>query len=458
MKLSEELRSTIIQSALSGKLTAANKYQANEITGTEYPCAWEQNTISGVVKKLVDGTHNPPSKIADVTPYKMLSAQNVTSNGLVNIENGRSLTEKDFKTLDSRTKLSKGDLVLTCVGTIGRSCVIKNEISNITFQRSVSILTPGEKVMGLYLKYFFDSPAIQSYMVKNAKGTAQKGFYLKQVANLPISIPPIEEQQRIVDRVDELMAKVDELEKIEKELDSLESGFADELKASIIEAGFSGRLFNDGEISAVSEIKNELERLMNSKAFKVHKYQNDTLDDEPYDIPENWKWGYLGTTTTYAQTKVKASPEFLKEDHWLLDMEDIEKETGKVNQKKRTTSQKFKGEKLRFEAGDLLYSKLRPYLKKVLIADEDGACTSELVPVKPLNGLLPEYLCWYLRSPFVTRIANKESYGTKMPRVGVATMINIPVPIPSKNCQKHIVDKLNLVISRIEELQSLAKH
>ena len=80
---------------------------------------------------------------------------------------------------------------------------------NICFQRSVTVISAF--VFNKYLKYILDSNYVFSFMNNNAKGTAQKGFYLNQVDNLVVPIPPLAEQKRIVDKVEELLALCDKL-------------------------------------------------------------------------------------------------------------------------------------------------------------------------------------------------------------------------------------------------------
>ena len=94
------------------------------------------------------------------------------------------------------------DIFFTIVGSMGRSCVYRGGY-NLCFQRSVAVLTT--LVMPEFLKYVLDTPYIQFFMYANATGTAQKGFYLNQVENLVIPVPPLAEQRRIVAKLEEIL-------------------------------------------------------------------------------------------------------------------------------------------------------------------------------------------------------------------------------------------------------------
>lgn len=183
----------------------------------------------------------------------------------------------------------------------------------------------------------------------------------------------------------------------------------------------------------------------------------------PFEIPDHWKWYPLGKIVEYGKGTHIGSGE-ISETTWVLDLEDIEKGTGRLLNKKRgtpTTSNKTK-----FCKGDVLYGKLRPYLNKVLVADEDGVCTTEIVPIRVVTAKLPllaEYLQSYLMSPFFLDYANKISYGVKMPRLGTKDAKAALIPVPPIEEQTRIVTKLDEAFAEIdraekayEELQTLA--
>lgn len=183
----------------------------------------------------------------------------------------------------------------------------------------------------------------------------------------------------------------------------------------------------------------------------------------PFEIPDHWKWYPLGKIVEYGKGTHIGSGE-ISETTWVLDLEDIEKGTGRLLNKKRgtpTTSNKTK-----FCKGDVLYGKLRPYLNKVLVADEDGVCTTEIVPIRVVTAKLPllaEYLQSYLMSPFFLDYANKISYGVKMPRLGTKDAKADLIPVPPIEEQTRIVTKLDEAFAEIdraekayEELQTLA--
>ena len=99
-----------------------------------------------------------------------------------------------------------------------------------------------------------------------------------------------------------------------------------------------------------------------------------------------------------------------------------------------------------------MYSKLRPYLNKVVLADQDGYCTSEILPLEFNSIILPEYARYYLMSPTFLRYANRCSYGVKMPRLGTEDGKKAIVPVPPINEQAGIVDRIHSVFLYLDSI------
>lgn len=175
--------------------------EADEIP-FEIPTNWMWVRLGNICSKVVDGDHNPPKGENHPTPYIMASSQNINNDRLVNLCSVRYLSKEVFEKENLRTLASEGDIFFTSVGSLGRSCVYDGSL-NICFQRSVSVITA--QIYNWYLKRCFDSPYYQNMMYAEAKGTAQKGFYLKQLSNSLIPLPPLAEQKRIVAKLAELL-------------------------------------------------------------------------------------------------------------------------------------------------------------------------------------------------------------------------------------------------------------
>lgn len=179
---------------------------ASEIEEEEIPFdvpeSWCWCRLGNICTKLVDGDHNPPAGLPTKTEYIMASSKNINNDSLVDLDKVRYLSKEVFEVENERTKAEKGDIFFTSVGTLGRSCVYDGS-KNICFHRSVSVIKT--EIYNKFFKYCLDAPFIQYFIIDNATGTAQKGFYLNQLAKLVIPLPPLEEQIEIVKKVEELL-------------------------------------------------------------------------------------------------------------------------------------------------------------------------------------------------------------------------------------------------------------
>ena len=247
---------------------------------------------------------------------------------------------------------------------------------------------------------------------------------------------------------------------------------AQQLKNSILLMAVQGKLVpqdpNDEPTSVLLErIHAEKERLIKEKKIKreknpsvIFKGADNTpyekigdevrslADEVPFDIPDSWEWVRLGNISSYAETKQKVNATSADPSIWGLDLEDIEK-GGRLLEYKTVGERKAVGDKTVFTKGDILYSKLRPYLLKILVAPDDGICTPEIVPFRVYGGIDPSYIVNYLKSPYVDNLINSITYGVKMPRVGTETMTSLLVPIPPLEEQRRIVEKIDEVASAV---------
>lgn len=226
--------------------------------------------------------------------------------------------------------------------------------------------------------------------------------------------------------------------------EALKKIIIDKATAGILTSHFSG----DGDV-------NEIIKRLPSLSNKRKKLLEQSFDyGKEYDIPSHWKWVRLGEISSYGDTPTKVMPSDMKEGTWILELEDIES-GGRLVAKKRYPDRKPAGEKTAFNKGQILYSKLRPYLKKVLIADEDGMSTPELIAFDVFADIKAKYISYCLVNSYVDKIINQRSYGVKMPRVDTGFMANLPVPLPPLEEQERIVDLVEQSMIAIDTIATL---
>ena len=177
----------------------------------DLPDGWNWVRLKTICSKIIDGSHNPPKGSDEKTPYIMASSRNISFDTVTDLENVRYLNDKDFEKENSRSQLTINDILLTTVATLGRSCIYNGFPENLCFQRSVTVITTS--ILPQYLKIFFDASYFQDFIINNATGTAQKGFYLNQLESVLVCVPPAKEQNRLTTKIQQMLSGIQNIEK-----------------------------------------------------------------------------------------------------------------------------------------------------------------------------------------------------------------------------------------------------
>ena len=183
------------------------KGEDNSYYDIELPSNWTLTSLMDITLSISDGSHNPPPKKEFGVP--LLSAANIFDNRINYDSATRWMTEEEWEQENKRTNLECGDVLITIVGTIGRTAIISNEM-HFALQRSVAVIKPC-LINSKYLMYSLQSPMIKEWLNQNAKGNAQVGIYLKDLASLTLFLPPLEEQKRIVDAIETAFEQLDNI-------------------------------------------------------------------------------------------------------------------------------------------------------------------------------------------------------------------------------------------------------
>jgi type I restriction enzyme S subunit len=156
--------------------------------------------------------------------------------------------------------------------------------------------------------------------------------------------------------------------------------------------------------------------------------------------------------TNYGTTD-KAESKDVEPDTWVLELEDVEKVSSRLLAKVRFSKRQFRSSKNIFHEGDVIYGKLRPYLDKVLVADESGVCTTEMIPVRGYACLVPSFLRLAMKSPSFIAYANESTHGMNLPRMGTAKARLALVPLLSEGEQVRIVAKVDELMALCNQLE-----
>ncbi|SEO09564.1 type I restriction enzyme, S subunit [Pseudorhodobacter antarcticus] len=203
----------------------------------------------------------------------------------------------------------------------------------------------------------------------------------------------------------------------------------------------------------LKRIAKEKARLVKAGEIRASKVANPPMSEVLYDLPANWAWASLGTIFNY-DAGDKRDPKALDKAMWLLELEDLEKDTGRLVDRVLAGQRESQSTKSEFRKDDILYGKLRPYLNKVIVADQQGYSTTEIVAIRPFVALCSEYCALALRRPDFVDYVTRLGQGTKMPRLRTEDAVVAPFPLPPLAEQRRIVGRVDELMALCDQLQA----
>ena len=419
----------------------------------DIPDNWIWVRLRDVCRKIVDGDHNPPAGTSDKTEYLMLSAQNINNDELVNLENARYLTESVFLEENKRTQLEEGDVLLTIVATLGRSCVYRGQL-NACFQRSVCVITT--MIIPEYLKRVFDSGFIQKIMQDNATGAAQPGFYLNKVEKLCIPLPPVSEQKRIVDRIDNVVSQLNIIDSLQKKYES----DWEILKGKIIDAGIQGRLTEqlpeDGDSEVLyKRIQENNAKLEKEGKIKKQKQISSINEDEiPFEIPSNWRWYRLGSIARiYGGKRIPAGRSLTDIDtgHKYIRISDMKDGTVLVNNLLYVPEDIYPSISRYIINKEDVYITVAGTIGKVgkIPSEIDGANLTENADRIVFDSIDQNWLIWCLSASFIQKQIVKLTTQVAQPKLAITRIQEFIIPLPPLAEQIRIANVIDTLMQTI---------
>ena len=354
---------------------------------------------------------------------------------------------------------TKGDLLVCEGGDVGRSAIWPYDY-DICLQNHVHKLRPLLEGYTRYVYYAFWY--YKSTGLIGGKGIGIKGFSATVLKNTVIPLPPLAEQKRIVEKIEELMPKVEEYGKAQEALDKLNNDLPERLKKSILQEAISGHLVpqdpNDEPASVLlGRIRKEKQKLVKEGSLKKKDLVETPIseDEIPFEIPESWEW-----------VRVKdifiINPKVIAEDNAdaaFIPMEKIEARYGSAFTFDIRKWKDIKSSFTCFADGDVAFAKITPCFqnrKSMILKDLPngiGAGTTELKVLR-LYGetICREYLLYFLASSYFIDEASFKGTANQQ-RIIVGYLENKPFPLPPLAEQKRIVEKIEQLFKEIDKLK-----
>lgn len=488
MVLAEDLRRAVLQAALQGKLTRQLETDSDvdemlisiqeekekliadkkikkekpipEIQDEEIPFEIPDNwrlARLGEIALYLDAGKSPDCIKENVIgdEWGVITTTAIQANNFCENENKR--LPNDF-VINRDIKIERNDILITRAGPMTRTgimCLVENIRFNLLLSdKTVRVNINDENINKKFIVNAINSPCVRLQIINMMSGMDKQQVNISQekIRKIIIPIPPIEEQQRIVDKINEIMPKIDEYEKIEKELEALKKEFPTNMKDALLQAAMQGKLTeqleSDSSVDELLEaIRQEKEELIVQKRIKKEKALPDIEEEEiPFDIPENWKWVRMGNIIKLT------SGQDLQSDKYSENNIGIPYLTGASNFKdgdliiNRYTSN---GTSIAYN-GDLLLTCKGTIGEMAFINLEKAHIARQIMSISKIGNMSLQYIKLCLENFIFKLKANARSI---IPGIDRKVILNLLVPIPPLEEQQRIVERLEELLSLCEELK-----
>ena len=488
--LADKLRKSVLQSAIQGKLTEqlatddkvedllqAIKEEKEllikekkikkqkplpEITEDEIPFEIPENWRWVRLDDICVYLQRGKSPIySDIKKYPVVSQKCNQWSGFT-LEPAKYLAPEVLEKYSDERYLKKHDILInsTGLGTVGRVCLFKTDSKYpiVVADSHVTVVRSTRLISEIYIKYFLSSPHIQDNIEDICSGsTKQKELALNTIKNLLIPLPPLAEQKRIVEKLDNVLANIDELKASEEKLSILQKNFPDKLKKSILQSAIQGKLTeqlatDDDVEDLLQAIKEEKELLIKEKKIKKQKPLLEITEEEiPFEIPENWKWVRLGEISLLNIGLTFKPTEISNEGTIVLRSSNIK--NGKIDLSDIVRINKEIPVSKLAKKNDLLIcvrNGSKKLVGKTAIIENDNFAFGAFMSI--CRSKCYKYLYYYLSSPLFR--GNFDSVTTTtINQITQTNLKNRIVPLPPLAEQKRIVEKLDKLLADIEELK-----
>ena len=396
----------------------------------EIPSNWKWTRLMNIFE--VKGGKRIPkgdtfSKEGNHVYIRVADMENMT----INTTNLKYIDEKVFNKIKNYIITDK-DLYITVAGTIGQVGSVPKKLNGMNLTENANRLIP-KNVNKEFYKYILNGTFMQKNIKESTTKAAQPKLAIKRINDLIVPVPPLEEQERIVKKIEELFELIDKKEKNDNEKVKLKTL----LKEKILDNAIHGELVeNDLSLPAVDveEIK----------------------DNIPFEIPNNWKWSCI-EKCVQINPKNKIDDEI---DAGFIPMANID---GGYRDKVVFETKKWKNIKKgfsHFKNDDVILAKITPCFENRKSAyinnlpSEYGAGTTEIHVLRNIdNKMYMKYLLWFVKTNYFIKDGKNHFTGNAgQQRVSKQWLSKVLIPIPPLEQQKKIVEKIEKSFELIEQL------
>ena len=502
MKLAENLKKAVLQAAMQGKLTRQLKTDSSvddllqkiaeekaalikegkikkdttkagasgralaEITEEEIPFEipenWRWVKVGNVLSIARGGSPRP------ITSYLTTSDDGYNWIKIGDSEIGGKYINKTAEKITKeglyKTRLvHKGDLLLSNSMSFGRPYILN--IDGCIHDGWLVLHDYSESLNKEFLYFVFSSNVLKEQFFGKVSGAVVKNLNSDKVADTIIPLPPIEEQQRIVEKLNSILPIIDKYGKEEDELVALSQNFPEDIKKSVLQSAMQGKLTRQQQTDSsvddlLKKIAEEKERLIKEGKIKKDTTKAGasgralaeiTEEEIPFEIPENWRWcrlGELGNTIT-GSTPSKNHPEYFGNYIDFLSPGDIQ--NSMITYGNKGLSEKAYKLARPTPAGTIIQVCIGGSIGKCAIVDREVTFNQQINSITPIKANV-NFIYAVLSSEYFHKKITRNATGTATPIINKSSWEKLPIPLPPIEEQQRIVEKLNQILPIIDSM------
>ena len=444
----------------------------------DIPDSWEWVRL-GSILNVKGGKRLPKEHNLIDTPTNHIYIR-VTDmkNHTISSDKLKYITEDTFQLIKNYI-INKDDLYLTIAGTIGNVGVVPNRFDGMNLTENAVKLTD-IKINKYYLLHIICSNYIQNQFVDKTNKVAQPKLAIERILTTLFPLPPLSEQQRIVEKLKELEPYINDYDKAYEKIEKLNTDFPDLLKKSILQEAVQGKLVpqdpTDEPASVlIEQIRQEKEQLIKDKKIKKDKnesyiFRRDNshyekigkeercIDDEiPFDIPDSWEWTRLGTILEKLTDGTHSTPIYVEHGIPFLSVKDISQGNISFKNTKYITKEEHMELYKRCDPkmGDILLTKVGTTGIPVIVdTDKEFSLFVSVAQLRFKHKFInPEYLKYLILSPLVQVQCRENTKGVGNKNWVMRDIANTLIVIPPFDEQKRIVEKVKQILPEVNHLK-----
>ena len=444
---------------------------ADEVPYEELPEGWVWARLEDCCSVIVDCPHSTPSYLAVETGYSAIDTNCMDDDW--HLTGLRSLSQESYEKRTMRYAPQAGDIVFSREGSIGRSVILHE--GNICLGQRVMLLSCNEVLLfNRYCQAALSSPyAWKLYRAANI-GTGVKHINVSMIKTMLVPVPPLAEQRRIVERVDELMPLVEECGKLEDAREEMDASLPGRLRKSVLQIAVQGKLVPqdpaDEPASALLErIRGQRRQLVAEKKMKAPKGGESVIfrgsdgrryekridakgreskpicieDEIPFEIPDSWEWARLSSIASFGGGKTPSTNDrsnYAKDGVLWVTSKDMKKE--RIESTQITLSDKGASELTLYPKGCIVIVTRSGILRRLLpvaILDRPSTVNQDQKVIIPNDDSLSEWLLRFFQGSDQRIRSNFGKDGTTVESIVFDKIRDMLIPIPPL-AEQHRID------------------